>query len=105
MSDKIAAVVSRTIEVEMKPLLAFLYFDDNGQRKIRCQYGEYHDGVLHRPLQMQEAPEADAGPILDAVYAAMDAKAKAVLAGLAEKDPAEYDDNEKYLAALLQAGR
>lgn len=105
MPDKIEVTVARTIKVEMKPYLAFLYFDEAGQRACRVQYGEYHDGVLHRALAMQEAPEEDAAAILDGVYAAMEAKAKAVAAGLASKDPSEYDANEQYLAALLAAGQ
>lgn len=101
---EIKTTVTRTVEVEMRPYLAFLYFDDKGKRRVAVQYGEYHDGVLHRALALQDAPEEAAEPVLSAVYAAMEAQAKATLAGLATKDPAEYDANEQYLAALLAAG-
>lgn len=113
---EIKVTVTKTAVVEMRPLCCFLYFDEDpgrvGEdgkpvrtRKARVQYGEYHDGVLARELALQDAPEDAAGPVLDAVYGAMDAKAKATLAGLATKNPADYDDNERYLAALLAAGQ
>lgn len=89
----------------MKPYLAFLYFDLDGVQSCKVQYGEYHDGVLFKVLGMQDAPTENAAPVLAAVYGAMEAKAKATLDGLAGKDPADYDDNEKYLAALLEAGK
>lgn len=103
--DKIAATVSKTTEVEMRPYLAFLYFDDQGSRRVAIQYGEYHDGILHRALAMQNAPEGQATPVLDAVYGAMQAAALAAKNSALEKAPEDRDANEAYLAALMEAGQ
>ena len=111
MSDKISATVTKTAEVEMKPYLAFLYFDSkqkdkdgNPVRRVAIQYAEYHDGVFHRALAMQDAPPEQATPVLDAVYGAMQAAALAAKASALAKDPADRDPNEAYLAALIEAG-
>jgi hypothetical protein len=103
MSDKISATVTKTAEVTCEPLHAFLYLDE-GKRKFCYQFGEYHDGVLHRKLPMQDAPEELAAPLLEAVHGAMMAGAKAAVASALAKDPADRDPNEAYLAALIEAG-
>lgn len=110
---EIKATVTKTVEVKMLPLYAFLYFDEAGSdengrpirvRRVAIQYGEYHDGVLHRPLAMQDAPADKAGPVLDAVYGAMMGAAAEALASALAKAPEERDANEAYLAALMEAG-
>ena len=110
--DKITATVSKTVEVEMRPYLAFLYFDSKNKdedgkptRRVAIQYGEYHDGEFHRALAMQDAPKEQATPVLDAVYGAMQQAALAAKASALAKAPEDRDANEAYLAALIEAGR
>ena len=102
---EIKATVTKTVEVSMRPYVAFCYFDAEIGRRIAIQYAEYHDGVFSRALQMQDAPPANADPILAAVEAAMIGAAQAAMTSALAKEPEDRDDNETYLAALIEASQ
>jgi hypothetical protein len=102
--DKISATVTKTSVVTCEPYLLFAYFDEQGERKVRYQFAEYHDGVFVRALTLQDAKPEEGEPILEAVHAAMMAGAKAAVASALAKAPEDRDSNETYLAALVEAG-
>lgn len=100
----ISITATRTALVEMRPLHCVLYFDDSGQRRCAVQYGEYHDGVLHRELALQDAPPERANPVLDVVWSAMEQASADTLANVqGALPPEEWGPNEHYIASLLAA--
>ena len=102
----ISVPVTKSAVVEMRPYYCGLHFDDNGRRYCQVMYGEYHDGVLVRKLADQEAPPERATPVIDAVWAAMEAAAADTLANVQGALPQEeWGPNEHYIASLLAAAQ
>lgn len=105
MSDQtpnLSVPVVKSTHIEMRPLICVLRFDDDGQRTATIQYGEYHDGVLHRPLALQQAPPEKANPVLDGVWAAMEAAVEETIANVnGALPPEEWGPNEHYVAGVL----
>lgn len=102
--EEIKVTVTKTAVVEMRPVRMFIYFDEGGKSYIKYEYGEYHDGVLHRVLKQGEAPQELAQPVIDFAYEAMQKVALDTKKVALEKAPEERDENEAYLAALYAAG-
>ena len=106
ITPTISLTATRTALVEMRPLHCILYFDQGGQRRCAVQYGEYHDGALARELALQDAPPDRATPVLDAVWAAMEAAAADTLANVQGALPQEqWGPNEHYVASLLASAQ
>ena len=105
-TPNLSVSVTKSTNLEMRPLICVLRFDDDGQRTATIQYGEYHDGVLHRPLALQQAPPEKANPVLDGVWAAMEGAVAETIANVqGALPPEEWGPNEHYIASLLAAAQ